>query len=98
MKQITFFCAFIFATIVSGAQDREIVIPGNFSNTPLKELLHQIEQRSSYKFFYLESWTDSVKVTGSFSGPLPALLDQALANTNLKYYVIDHKVILTKNI
>ncbi len=65
---------------------------------PMKQFIKEIEGTTSYKFYYINSWVDSLQVTVSAENrPLQEILSAALANTKVRFYVDDTKVILTDN-
>jgi hypothetical protein len=74
-------------------------ISGRFEDAPLVDLLKLIEQQTAYKFFYIDSWVDTVLISASFDNvPFPEVLTNALSSTLISYYILDSKVILTYNV
>lgn len=71
---------------------------GSFENAPLEEVLKNLEERSSYDFFYDPLWVDSLKASGRFDQKeITVVMDSLLKGTNLNYYVFEDRVILTNN-
>ncbi len=70
-----------------------------FENTPLKEAIKTIENKTDYRFFYLDEWLQNFTVSGNFDNePISNLLESILNKTVLNFYISeDKKIILTQN-
>jgi TonB-dependent SusC/RagA subfamily outer membrane receptor len=84
-----FCCAFSAA-----AQEKGITI--HVENVSLKEVLHAIEQQTSYRFSYRNVVVDSVKniTVSKTDAKVSAVLDEVLAGKNLTYNIISPKSIV----
>jgi hypothetical protein len=97
MKNIFFFFLPLIMTFQVHGQD-SVRLSTTFVNTPAAELIRQIEEASSYRFFYVESWIDTLKVNGAFSdNTIPFILRKTLSDTGLTFHFIENRIILTQN-
>lgn len=97
MKNLVFFFIPLTMTLQVHGQD-SVRLSTTFVNTPARELIRQIEDASSYRFFYVESWVDTLKVNGTFShNTIPFILRNALSDTGLTFYFIENRIILIQN-
>lgn len=65
----------------------------------LESLITQIEGQSEIRFYYLPAWIDTVDVTVQQSmGSVTAILEEALANSGINYFIYGNQVILTPGI
>lgn len=88
------FLSFQFIT----AQEQPQRISISFEETPLSEVLMEIEKRSNYRFYFVEEWLTGKNVSGSYENtPLKVILEELLKNTFLNYYIYNKKIILTQN-
>ncbi|WP_190808885.1 carboxypeptidase-like regulatory domain-containing protein [Flagellimonas sp. S3867] len=71
----------------------------SFTNVDVSEALYEIESKTDYKFFYLESWLEGIKVSGSFQDmQVSLILDDLFKNTILNFYISDdNKIFLLQN-
>jgi hypothetical protein len=82
------------------AQDTPpILISGTFENTPFEAFVADIESKTSYRFYYLPSQVDTIRVNLRIQQKnLPGILNKILAGTDL-YFAIDRhlRVFITKD-
>ena len=89
---------FFFASLHLSAQNEDQQISINFSETGFLKVLQQIEAKTGRKFFYVEEWLPAGNISGSYEDiELRQLLETILEDTNLNYYMLNEKIILTKN-
>ncbi len=71
----------------------------SFDNSNLAEVLQLLENKTDYRFFYLEKWLEGKVVSGDFSdAPLKLVLDEIFDQTLINYYITDdYRIILTQN-
>ena len=70
-------------------------VEGNYTNRTLNQVLVNLEQRYSIKFFYLEEWLPVESVDIAFENtPLSQALDLLLENTNLSYFTYGNDKII----
>ena len=84
-------CAGLFATAAT-AQNVTL----NFKNTPLKDVLKEIQNQTDYKFVYND---DQIGATNLVSinvaaQPLTTVLDDLLAKNNINYTISDKQIVL----
>jgi CarboxypepD_reg-like domain/TonB-dependent Receptor Plug Domain len=80
------------------AQVKENLISCHLENVPLSVLVEEIEKNTHYKFYYSQSWIDSVFVTiNADKQPVETVVTAALQNTSLQFYRYANKIILTRN-
>ncbi|MEO7989781.1 MAG: TonB-dependent receptor, partial [Chryseolinea sp.] len=97
MKQISLFFIFVTSCFVSiGQINHEVTI--NVEDVPMSHFIKTIEERSSFKFYYINSWIDSLKVSvNAEKKPIHEVLTTALRNSRLQFYIDGNKIILTDN-
>jgi len=89
----------IFSATWAYAQDGTEKVSLTFENSTRTEVLEQLETLTPYKFFFVESWFDNLKISGQYEGTaLRLILNDLFTNTVLNYYFSDnYKVVLTQN-
>lgn len=98
MKKI--FCSlFLLIGLVAHAQDEPQKISLSFENSELSDVISEIEEKTNYKFYYVEGWINEVKVTGTYENkPVPVILNDIFGETLINFFIMDpDKVILAKN-
>ena len=95
-------CAFIvlifsFLHVVQAQTDRTISI--DFDRLKKIEIIELIEQKSNYSFFFVESWLDTVRTSGTYDKvPVETILNEIFENSSINFYISkDDKIILTQN-
>jgi TonB-linked SusC/RagA family outer membrane protein len=93
---------FIFTGIgtclASKSYSQEVFFTMKYDNGTLKEVIHEIEQKSEFIFFYLDNSLDlnrkvSIHVR---NGNIETILDKLFAGTNNRYYISDRQIIISK--
>jgi hypothetical protein len=93
---ISFLIAVLISVISYGQKD---AISVSLDHSPLPVLIEQIEKETSYRFYFLSSWVDSVKVSVNVEqATIPAILVKALRGTGLNFFIHDKQIILTEGI
>lgn len=88
----------IIVTFNTMGQQQEPGISGTFQRTPFPEVVASIESQTNVKFFFQQSWVDSLTVTAQFvNTPLSEALTEILSGTSLSYHLLENRVILTSN-
>jgi hypothetical protein len=68
-----------------------------YTNLTKKEVILALEKKTTYKFYFIDSWLDSSKVSGEFRDvSIDTVIKNILGDTSLNYYIKDEKVIITK--
>jgi hypothetical protein len=94
MKNIVITClclCFSFAAL--GQQLPDMPVSGDFNDTPFIDFVREIENKTSFKFYYRQDWIEDVKIT--FSGtdvPLSKILSDNLRKSGLGYLVHGNKI------
>ena len=97
MKAALLFSLFIAVGFISQAQNETLSV--SYNQTPFKDLVRDIESKTKFKFYYTDAWVDTLVVTASFTNATPSsIVEKALQNTTLHYYILDNKIILTHNV
>ena len=87
-----------FVGLLATAQTGQERISVRFSEIPVKEALLQIEEKTDYKFYFVEQWLPQRSISGNFEdSELRTILDELFANSLINYYFLEEKIILTKN-
>ncbi|MTH15037.1 TonB-dependent receptor [Flavobacterium sp. LC2016-01] len=100
MKKIILTIFLLAFYTISFSQEKNDKITIEFNNAPLKTALEKIEQATGYKFYFDQSWfaDETNLITKSYTDiSVNALLDSLFEKTALNYYIIDKKIILSKN-
>ncbi|QAA81008.1 TonB-dependent receptor [Aequorivita sp. H23M31] len=83
-------------TKITAQTNREITV--QFDRTPLKEAILQVEEISSYHFYFDEDWLNGHYVSKVFENQsLQNVLDGIFEDTNINYLIQDYKVFLVNN-
>ncbi len=93
-----FLILFVFSISASFAQET-LTYTFQFENTPLKDAIRTFEDKTNYRFFYLDEWFVDTKVDGEFNDQtVSVVLESIFKNTLLNFYITDDdKVIITQN-
>ncbi|CAM1367436.1 TonB-dependent receptor [Tenacibaculum sediminilitoris] len=91
---------FFFTTVNLISQENDILLTLNFENLTKQEIFQQIENKSIYKFYYLNKWFDNKTESKNYiNKPLSKILTDLLQDSDLNYFITDEKkVILTKGL
>ncbi len=88
----------VFASNLLIAQNDSVKVSLTFTNTSINEVLQNIEEQTSYQFYYIGAWLEGKKVTGNYQNtPIQEVLRDLFQNTILNFYLLDKKIILTQN-
>jgi hypothetical protein len=89
---------FLFFSVLFTAAQTEKLLSIRAEKLPMKQFITQVEGMSGYKFYYLESWVDSLVVNLDLDNkPINEILSAGLRGTSLHYFVDGEKIILTNN-
>ncbi len=70
----------------------------DLDSTNLIAAFSELERKTQYQFFYDRNWFKDVSLSGSYDSiSLKEVLTDMLNNTIFNYYIIDNKVVITKN-
>lgn len=98
MKKYIFLILFFCVYILNAQQNQQITL--TYTNITSKEVLKKIEDKTSYRFYYVDDWlTDNNLVSGNYVNvALSEILNDLFNNTLINYYIhSDDKVILSLN-
>lgn len=96
--QNVFIASFFFWGFFVKAQENNLTV--SYSNTPLSEVIADIESKSGYRFFYINDWLGDKSSSLSLANDnLTNVLEAVFADTNLNYYVLEDekRIILLQN-
>jgi hypothetical protein len=99
MKKILIMFFFVLSQL-GFTQEKTQTFSIEFKDTEISDVIKYIESNSNYKFYYIENWLteNSIKITKSYKGiTLEDLIFDTFRETNLNYFIDNHKIILTKN-
>jgi hypothetical protein len=95
MKRIAIIQLFSLLSVLCSAQNAER-ISVSYENAPLQSLIDQIEKETEYRFFYIQSWVDTAKVTVAVNQEnVPQLLKTTLRKSGIGVFVDGKRIILT---
>ena len=89
----------IFSASWTYAQDGTEKVSLTFENSTRVEVIEQLETLTPYRFFFVESWFDNLKISGQYEDTaLRLILNDLFTNTVVNYYFSDdYKIVLTQN-
>tara|TARA_R110000850_G_scaffold203228_1_gene329474 strand:+ start:86109 stop:88850 length:2742 start_codon:yes stop_codon:yes gene_type:complete len=94
MKHIILNLLFLSISLLTYSQES---LKFSFESVSLEKALDEIENATSYKFYYQKEWVLNEVVTGTFEGnDINELLDSFFSKTPLNYTLLNNKIILTK--
>ena len=96
---ILFFLFSLFGVLASFAQETSAV-SGSYSNTPLEDVILDLEKKSGYRFFFLKDWVDKDSITSTFNNKsISLVLDELLEGTTLNYHLLEDekRIVLLEN-
>jgi hypothetical protein len=101
MKRETLCLIIFFACTIQTFSQKNKKINLVLDNSSLVEAIHLIEQKTNFKFFYINNWLSSnkINITSNFNNKkIDEILNQILKSTDLNFYILDEtNIILTKN-
>ena len=90
---------FVFFLLISWSSVGQEKISISFSNEPMISAIEKLEAETNKRFFFNESWIDSLSVTETFDGAeLDMILNTLFEGTSISFYQMDDRVILTDNV
>ncbi|WP_405607439.1 carboxypeptidase-like regulatory domain-containing protein [Polaribacter sp. Asnod1-A03] len=98
MKKNIFLILFFCVYILNAQQNQQITL--TYTALTPKEVLKKIEEKTSYRFYYVDDWlNDNNLVSGNYINvALSEVLNDLFNNTLINYYIhSDQKVILSLN-
>lgn len=97
MKQF-FTLLLVFISFWGNAQESTEKISITFSDVTLKQVISEIENKSPYRFFFLEEWLPERRISGSFrEKEVDEILEELLRSTDINYIFMGDRVIFTHN-
>ncbi len=99
MKNLLIIVFILFSSLSLIGQNDTEKITLDFDNLKKIEVIELIEQKSNYKFYFIEKWLDTNRVSGSFNNAsIKSILNNLFKNSLINYYVSrTGKIILTEN-
>jgi hypothetical protein len=71
----------------------------SYQREPLLSLIQQVEKETSFRFYFIPSWIDTVKVTTTLvDARIDQVLHSALSESGISFYISGNKIILTPGI
>lgn len=98
MKSLITLVAALMISVCVNAQD-STRISISVEQAPLTSIITEVEQETSFQFFFLPAWIDTVSVTVHVvNATIRQALDKALVGTGIRYFITNGKIILTPGI
>ncbi len=90
----------LFFSISSSQAQEGVLVSLSYNNSDLKEVLHQIEETTNYRFYYVDSWIQNKTVSGNYKNvSLNKILEDLFKDTILNFYITkDNTVVITQNV
>jgi len=80
------------------AKAQEVLFTAEFHQQSAQEVILNIEEQTNMKFYFQDSWLDSLELSGSFvKEPLSDALKELFTGTSLSFYLTGNRVILLDN-
>ncbi|MBF4506673.1 TonB-dependent receptor plug domain-containing protein [Flavobacterium sp. JLP] len=99
MRILTILLLFFGFNQLLHSQGEKNTISINYSNINRIAVLEKIEASTGYKFYFQDNWFDkNVLISGNYSNKtIQEVLSKVLEDTDLNFFIINNKIILTKN-
>jgi hypothetical protein len=99
MKRLVSLTVGLTLSILCFAQD-ESRITVSYDRAPLMSLIDQIETETSFQFYFISSWIDSVQVSvRAENAPVKTVLSRALFQSGINFFIDgNNRIILTPGI
>ncbi|MEM7084553.1 MAG: carboxypeptidase-like regulatory domain-containing protein [Bacteroidota bacterium] len=99
MKKFVLLLLLLFTSSITFAQENVPTLSLTIENAGMEEVLLIIEQKTSYKMYFVSQWLSNEKFSGSYENiRLDELLSILLKDSLLNYYISDDAtVVLTQN-
>ncbi len=83
----------------SFSQNNNDKISIHFNDLKRTEIIDLIEQKTNYKFYFVEEWFDTNRISGKFdNASIENILDELFEKSVINYYISEeNKIILTQN-
>ncbi|MCK0156687.1 TonB-dependent receptor [Cellulophaga sp. F20128] len=90
---------FVHFLVFGFAQENKDLISLSFENAKRIDVIHTLEEKTNYTFYFVEEWLDQNVISGSFrNAALSDVLGFIFEKTNLNYFILNSKsIILTQN-
>ncbi len=99
IKCLLFSAIIVLASGAASAQNAEPTISVKLENASVVELFSKIEQSTSYRFFYVRSWIDTIRINVQGENlPVSTVLKAAFQNTSIQFFVDGNRIIVTDNV
>ncbi len=94
MKHLILSILFLSVSFFTLSQEK---LQFSFESVSIEKALEEIENSTSFKFYYQKEWVSNEVITGNFEGRnINELLEALFKETTLNYTSLDNKIILTK--
>jgi len=81
------------------AQDLSFTFTNTYQGASIEKVIEDIENSSSYRFYYKTEWIDSLEFSGSFNkAPLNNVLASIFEGTPIRHHIEARKIYLTNGI
>ena len=98
MRKIFFFIiTFVTSVSFTKAQEKLSIA---FDNNSIEDAIKQIENKSNFKFYFVDEWLDNHKeaVNSSYTNEsIENILTDLFMKSNLNFFIDNNKIILTRN-
>jgi len=93
------FAIILFSINITYGQKKAERISIQFDDNTKLEVIQKIESQTNYQFYFIESWLDSVLISGHYKQKsIQFILTDIFKNTDINFYISsDNKIILTQN-
>jgi len=94
-KDIVTLLIILIPLIKLNGQENNIYVSGDFNQIPLKEFIHEIEQKNFIKFYYDDKIIDTLTVSASFyETPLAKCLETILERKQINFFISGNLVVI----
>ena len=85
---------------INGQVTSDEKISIEFSDATALEVIETIEKQTEYRFFFIESWLSTERISGSYNDvKITELLEALFGKSVINYYISeDKKIVLTNNV
>ncbi|MGL1887184.1 MAG: TonB-dependent receptor [Reichenbachiella sp.] len=96
--RVILICILTLISSIVVAQQEEMVFSGTYNNRAVEQVVLDIESATAMRFYYQESWLDSLTFNGQFEAQqIDEVVTQLFEGSNINFIIQGKAVVLTYN-
>jgi hypothetical protein len=97
MNKLLVLILVLLSCIIADAQSSDNVSI-RAEKLPMLDFIKEIESGTSFKFYFLNRWIDSLRVSGNYENqPVKEVLQSVFSKTKIHFFIEGYKIVLTNN-